>query len=234
MKKKITVISLSFIGAAILWFICLVASQLFFGSEVFSKGISSFVWRFLIILLIVGFSGLLLLTSVSIYAENKPLSYISAALVLVTALLALIFFIAGKFEKGFLSYATLDFVIVSLYVNLVTDMQYRAKRSLSGLKAAGGITGGIIAVVLLLSVHSLAGKLWGSTAFVFFFIVLCVAFVGFKIAVGAIAKSAGGKKRADNAQESPQESGNGDTVTISRAEYEALLKIKRKYEKLKK
>ena len=230
MKKKITMISLGFIGAAILWFICLVASQLFFDGEVFSKGISSFVWRFLIILLIVGFSGLLLLTSVSIYAENKPLSYISAALVLVTALLALIFFIAGKFEKGFLSYATLDFVIVSLYVNLVTDMQYRAKRSLSGLKAAGGI----IAVVLLLSVHSLAGKLWNSTAFVFFFIVLCAAFIGIKIAVGAIAKSASGRKRAENAQESPQETENGDTVTISRAEYEALLKIKRKYEKLKK
>ena len=72
MKKKITILSLSFIGAAILWFICLVASQLFFDGEVFSKGISSFVWRFLIILLIVGFSGLLLLTSVSIHAENKP------------------------------------------------------------------------------------------------------------------------------------------------------------------
>lgn len=234
MKKKITVISLGFIGAAILWFICLVASQLFFDGEVFSKGISAFVWRFLIILLIVGFSGLLLLTSVSIYAENKPLSYVSAALVLVTALLALIFFIAGKFEKGFLSYATLDFVIVSLYINLVTDMQYRAKRSLSGLKAAGGITGGIIAVVLLLSVHSLAGKLWDSTAFVFFFIVLCLLFIGIKIALGAIAKSAGGKKRAESAQEAPQDNADADTVTIPRAEYEALLKIKRNYEKLKK
>lgn len=234
MKKKITVVSLSFIGAAILWFICLVASQLFFNSDVFSKGISAFVWRFLIILLIVGFSGLLLLTSVSIYAENKPLSYISAALVLITALLALIFFIAGKFEKGFLSYATLDFVIVSLYVNLMTDMQYRAKRSLSALKIAGGVSGGAIAVVLLLSVHSLAGKLWSSTAFVFIFIVLCAAFVGLKIAVSAIAKSASGKKRAETARELPQDNENADTVTISRAEYEALLKIKRKYEKLRK
>ncbi|MGN1062640.1 MAG: hypothetical protein ACI4RO_05865, partial [Candidatus Scatosoma sp.] len=71
------------------------------------------------------------------------------------------------------------------------------------------------------------------TAFVFAFIVLCLAFVGMKIAVGAIAKSASGKKHAETAQESPRENAD-DTVTIPRAEYEALLKIKRKYEKLRK
>ena len=38
MKKKITIVSLSFIGAAILWFICLIASQLFFDGNVFDKG----------------------------------------------------------------------------------------------------------------------------------------------------------------------------------------------------
>ena len=123
MKKKITIVSLSFIGAAILWFICLIASQLFFDGNVFDKGISAFIWRFLIILLIVGFSGILLLTSVSIYEDNKTLAYVSGAMILLTALFALLFFIIGKYEKGFLSYCTLDLVIVSLLVNQITDMQ---------------------------------------------------------------------------------------------------------------
>ena len=179
MKKKITIVSLSFIGAAILWFICLIASQLFFDGNVFDKGISAFIWRFLIILLIVGFSGILLLTSVSIYEDNKTLAYVSGAMILLTALFALLFFIIGKYEKGFLSYCTLDLVIVSLLVNQITDMQYRAKKSLSALKIAAGVTGGAIALILLLSVHSLAGALWSSTAFVFFFVVLCLAFIGF-------------------------------------------------------
>lgn len=176
MKKKITIVSLSFIGAAILWFICLIASQLFFDGNVFDKGISAFIWRFLIILLIVGFSGILLLTSVSIYEDNKTLAYVSGAMILLTALFALLFFIIGKYEKGFLSYCTLDLVIVSLLVNQITDMQYRAKKSLSALKIAAGVTGGAIALILLLSVHSLAGALWSSTAFVFFLrsVVPCV------------------------------------------------------------
>lgn len=126
-EEKITIVSLSFIGAAILWFICLIASQLFFDGNVFDKGISAFIWRFLIILLIVGFSGILLLTSVSIYEDNKTLAYVSGAMILLTALFALLFFIIGKYEKGFLSYCTLDLVIVSLLVNQITDMQYRAK-----------------------------------------------------------------------------------------------------------
>ena len=240
MKKKLTVAALGFIGAAILWFLCLIAAQLFFDADVFGKSISAFVWRFLIILLIVGISGLLLLTSVSIYEDNKTLAYISGAMILVTALFSLLFFAIGKYEKGFLSTATLTLVIVSLLVNQLTDMQYRAKKSLTGLKAATGVTGGAIALILVLSVYSLMGKLWASTAFVFFFVVLCLAFIGLKIAVGAIAKSAGGKvaagskaakKRADAIENS---AASEETVTISRAEYENLLQIKAEFERSKK
>ena len=239
MKKKLTVAALGFIGAAILWFLCLIAAQLFFGSDVFGKGISAFVWRFLIILLIAGISGLLLLTSVSIYEDNKTLAYISGAMILVTALFALLFFAIGKYEKGFFPTATLTLVIVSLLVNQLTDMQYRAKKSLTGLKAAAGVTGGAIALILVLSVYSLMGKLWASTAFVFFFVVLCLAFIGLKIAVGAIAKSAGGKREKAAGEGSGEAFGGAadiktDTVTISRAEYENLLQIKAEYERSKK
>ena len=240
MKKKITIGSLSFIGAAILWFICLIASQLFFDGNVFDKGISAFIWRFLIILLIVGFSGILLLTSVSIYEDNKTLAYVSGAMILLTALFALLFFIIGKYEKGFLSYCTLDLVIVSLLVNQITDMQYRAKKSLSALKIAAGVTGGAIALILLLSVHSLAGALWSSTAFVFFFVVLCLAFIGLKIAVGAISKSSNGKAKKDPADTislpdaEATENKTAETITISRAEYEELLRIKDAYERMNK
>ena len=152
MKKKLTVLSLGFIGAAILWFLCLIAAQLFFDVNIFEKDFSSFIWRFLIILLIVGISGLLLLTSVSIYEDNKTLAYVSGAMILVTALFALLFFLIGKYEKGFLSMTTLTFVIVSLLVNQLTDMQYRAKKSLTGLKIATGVTGGAVALILVLSV----------------------------------------------------------------------------------
>ena len=239
MKKKLTVVSLGFIGAAILWFACLVAAQLFFDADIFGKSFSSFIWRGLIILLIVGVSGLLLLTSVSIYEDNKTLAYISGAMILVTALFALLFFIIGKYEKGFLSVSTLTLVILSLLVNQITDMQYRAKKSLTGLKTATGVTGGVIALILVLSVYSLMGKLWASTAFVFFFVVLCLAFIGLKIAVGAIAKSASGKLGKKAETEADGDAGNdsdGDTetVTISRAEYENLLRIKAEYERSKK
>ena len=237
MKKKLTVLSLGFIGAAILWFICLIAAHLFFDVNIFEKDFSSFIWRFLIILLIVGISGLLLLTSVSIYEDNKTLAYISGAMILVTALFALLFFLIGKYEKGFLSITTLTLVIVSLLVNQLTDMQYRAKKSLTGLKIATGVTGGAIALILVLSVYSLMGKLWENTAFVFFFAVLCLAFIGLKIAVGAIAKSAGGKngKKAKSGEaDGAADEVLNETVTISRAEYENLLRIKAEYERSKK
>lgn len=138
MKKKLTIVSLGFIGAAILWFACLVAAQLFFDADIFGKSFSSFIWRGLIILLIVGVSGLLLLTSVSIYENNKTLAYVSGAMILVTALFALLFFIIGKYEKGFLSTSTLTLVILSLLINQMTDMQYRAKKIADGIKNRGG------------------------------------------------------------------------------------------------
>ena len=161
-------------------------------------------------------------------------------MILLTALFALLFFIIGKYEKGFLSYCTLDLVIVSLLVNQITDMQYRAKKSLSALKIAAGVTGGAIALILLLSVHSLAGALWSSTAFVFFFVVLCLAFIGLKIAVGAISKSSNGKAKKDPADTislpdaEATENKTAETVTISRAEYEELLRIKDAYERMNK
>lgn len=234
MKKKLTIVSLGFIGAAILWFACLVAAQLFFDADIFGKSFSSFIWRGLIILLIVGVSGLLLLTSVSIYENNKTLAYVSGAMILVTALFALLFFIIGKYEKGFLSTSTLTLVILSLLINQITDMQYRAKKSLTGLKIAAGVTGGVIALILELSVYSLMGKFWNSTAFVFFFVVLCLAFIGLKIAVGAIAKSANGKAEKSGTEAAADNTGAAEeTVTISRAEYEELLKIKAEYENKK-
>lgn len=234
MKKKLTIVSLGFIGAAILWFACLVAAQLFFDADIFGKSFSSFIWRGLIILLIVGVSGLLLLTSVSIYENNKTLAYVSGAMILVTALFALLFFIIGKYEKGFLSTSTLTLVILSLLINQMTDMQYRAKKSLTGLKIAAGVTGGVIALILELSVYSLMGKFWNSTAFVFFFVVLCLAFIGLKIAVGAIAKSANGKAEKSGTEAAANNTGAAEeTVTISRAEYEELLKIKAEYENKK-
>ena len=220
--------------AAILWFACLVAAQLFFDADIFGKSFSSFIWRGLIILLIVGVSGLLLLTSVSIYENNKTLAYVSGAMILVTALFALLFFIIGKYEKGFLSTSTLTLVILSLLINQITDMQYRAKKSLTGLKIAAGVTGGVIALILELSVYSLMGKFWNSTAFVFFFVVLCLAFIGLKIAVGAIAKSANGKAEKSETEAAADNTGAAEeTVTISRAEYEELLKIKAEYENKK-
>lgn len=234
MKKKLTIVSLGFIGAAILWFACLVAAQLFFDGDIFGKSFSSFIWRGLIILLIVGVSGLLLLTSVSIYEDNKTLAYVSGAMILVTALFALLFFIIGKYEKGFLSTSTLTLVILSLLINQITDMQYRAKKSLTGLKIAAGVTGGVIALILELSVYSLMGKFWNSTAFVFFFVVLCLAFIGLKIAVGAIAKSANGKAEKSGTEAAADNTGAAEeTVTISRAEYEELLKFKAEYENKK-
>lgn len=234
MKKKLTIVSLGFIGAAILWFACLVAAQLFFDGDIFGKSFSSFIWRGLIILLIVGVSGLLLLTSVSIYENNKTLAYVSGAMILITALFALLFFIIGKYEKGFLSTSTLTLVILSLLINQMTDMQYRAKKSLTGLKIAAGVTGGVIALILELSVYSLMGKFWNSTAFVFFFVVLCLAFIGLKIAVGAIAKSANGKAEKSGTEAAADNTGAAEeTVTISRAEYEELLKIKAEYENKK-
>lgn len=233
MKKKLTIVSLGFIGAAILWFACLVAAQLFFDADIFGKSFSSFIWRGLIILLIVGVSGLLLLTSVSIYENNKTLAYVSGAMILVTALFALLFFIIGKYEKGFLSTSTLTLVILSLLINQITDMQYRAKKSLTGLKIATGVTGGVIALILELSVYSLMGKFWNSTAFVFFFVVLCLAFIGLKIAVGAIAKSANGKAEKSGTEAADNTGAAEETVTISRAEYEELLKIKAEYENKK-
>lgn len=81
------------------------------------------------------------------------------------------------------------------------------------------------------------GKLWENTAFVFFFAVLCLAFIGLKIAVGAIAKSAGGKngKKAKSGEaDGAADEVLNETVTISRAEYENLLRIKAEYERSKK
>ncbi len=69
---------------------------------------------------------------------------------------------------------------------------------------------------------------------------LCLAFIGLKIAVGAIAKSSNGKAKKDPADKVPlpdaeaTENKTAETVTISRAEYEELLRIKDAYERMNK
>lgn len=238
MKKKLTVLSLGFIGAAILWFLCLIAAHLFFDVNIFEKDFSSFIWRFLIILLIVGISGLLLLTSVSIYEDNKTLAYISGAMILVTALFALLFFLIGKYEKGFLSMTTLTFVIVSLLVNQLTDMQYRAKKSLTGLKIATGRYGrrgradfsafGVFADGKTLGKHGVRVFLCGALS--------CVYRLenrrGRDSQIGGRKERKKSEKRRGGRRSGRSFERNGDEFRAP--EYENLLRIKAEYERSKK
>lgn len=150
MKKKLTVLSLGFIGAAILWFLCLIAAHLFFDVNIFEKDFSSFIWRFLIILLIVGISGLLLLTSVSIYEDNKTLAYISGAMILVTALFALLFFLIGKYEKwvSFHDYAHVCDRIAAC--KSAHGYAVPCEKIADGIENRDGVTGGAVALILVL------------------------------------------------------------------------------------
>ena len=229
LKKPLAITSIAAIGAAILFFLVVLALQLFAHISILKYELKNPVWKIIILLMIAGFGSMLLITSINIWNGNRALSVTSGVLVVLAAILSVLRFVIN-INNVFLLDVTLDGIILSVCVNFYTAKYVKCGNKNNVLTYISAGISAVIAIILLLTVHAgegFMGKAWESSVFIFLFVVLALSYLGLTITVGVLAKGIS-KNDADEAVENKQ------SVTISKSEYERLLDIEKRYNELKK